>query len=209
VYVCVVAALPSDAMADGRTAVCMCVVVVPPSDAMADGRTAVCMCVLWPLCQVMQWLMAGQQCVCMWWPQVSDAYFVCPSHACRPAVLVLAFCALCRRWCLPAAAAAAGRRSSPPALCCMASRGQSVSMVGSAAQRTKHEGALQQGCLPCFSTQPCQEGSAYSCTSAPPQSCPSAAVCQPRLGTCVFQAGAAAARVSRASRCVGWVRSAW
>jgi hypothetical protein len=30
---------------------------------------------------------------------------------------------------------------------------------------TKFEEALQQRCLPCFSTQPCQEGSAYSCAS--------------------------------------------
>jgi hypothetical protein len=31
---------------------------------------------------------------------------------------------------------------------------------------TKHEEALQQRCLLCFSTQPCQGGSAHSCTSS-------------------------------------------
>jgi hypothetical protein len=44
---------------------------------------------------------------------------------------------------------------------------------------------------------------------APPHCCPSAAVCQARPGTCVFQVGAAAVRVSHARSCVGWVPPAW
>jgi hypothetical protein len=42
-----------------------------------------------------------------------------------------------------------------------------------------------------------------------PHCCPSAAVCQPLPGTSLFQVGAAAARVSRVSSCVGWVLPAW
>jgi hypothetical protein len=35
--------------------------------------------------------------------------------------------------------------------------------------------------LLCFSTQPCQEGSVYSCTSCIATLLPSAALCQPQL----------------------------
>jgi hypothetical protein len=110
--------------------------------------------------------------------------------------------------CLLLPVAAADCRPEVPSSACHPAASHSA-WWGDPWHPTKHEGAPQQRCLLCFSTQPCQGGPAYSCTSAPPHCCPSAVVCQPRPETWLVQAGAAATRVSRASSCVGWVRPAW
>jgi hypothetical protein len=89
--------------------------------------------------------------VCVWlvampWQCIILQYII-PQHFAHLCDCVC--CGYINRWCLPAAAAAAELVSPGP-----------VSMAS-----TKHEEALQQRCLLCFSTQPCQEGSADSCTS--------------------------------------------